>query len=440
MAKDKENIDKQIELRSEEFQEILGGVPSWILRRGITLIALIAFVMLIGSALFKYPDIVTTTMTLTGTSPATALVARASGKLQELTVTDKGEVAKGHYLAVIENSATTNHIQALKQYMEALSCKIDSMMPLPLKELNVGFMQSLYSNFYTTLFDYHEFNRIQYYAQKIDFMKEKINQYQDYYKNQVRQELIVNEQFLVNENQYQRDSVLHKRGVITPQDLENARLQYLQSRLSLESNRSVILNTEMQIVQLQENLLDTEFQYQDKKNQLETQLKTYISQLFTEIQTWELDYALVSPINGQVTFTNYWVENQNITAGETVFTVVPNDNEEIIGKAQMPLTGSGKVKIGQKVIIRFSNFPDNEYGVIRGKVKSISMVPAKDSQGADYYAVEIELPEGLKTSYNKELPYLPEMQAQADIVTADISLLERIFMPLRKIWTEGMNN
>lgn len=438
--KDKIDINKQIELRSEEFQEVLGSVPSWILRRGITLIAIIMMMILIGSALFKYPDIISTSMSLTGSTPATALIAKTSGKVKEMNITDKQTVKQGEYLAVIENPANTNDIQTLKQFIEQLNQNIDTLLTLPSKDLKLGNMQSLYSNFYITLFDYHEFKRLQYYTQKIDFMKEKINQYQNYYQTVIGQKSIITEQLQLNRNQYQRDSILNKRGVISSEELESTRNQYLQGYLSLENMRSTIQNTEMQITQMRESLLDTEYQYQDKKNQLETQLKTYISQLLSEIQAWELNYALISPIDGQITFTNYWVENQNVTAGDIVFTIVPNENKEIIGKAQMPIIRSGKVKTGQKVNIRFSNFPDNEYGVIKGKVKNISMVPVKDAKDMDYYTVEIELPEGLITTYKKELPYLPEMQAQADIVTEDISLLERFFMPLRKIWTEGMRN
>jgi HlyD family secretion protein len=377
-------------------------------------------------------------MTLTGSTPAASIIARTSGKIQELEIADKQDVKAGDYLAVIENPANTKDIQILKQYIERLSQKIDTVITLPSKDLKLGMMQSLYSNFYITLFDYHEFKRLQYYTQKIDFMKEKIGQYQNYHKTIAGQEAIINEQFQLNKNQYQRDSVLNKKGVISSEELEATRNQYLQGYLSLENIRSTIQNTEIQITQMQESLLDTEYQYRDKKNQLETQLKIYISQLLAEIQAWELNYTLITPVDGQVTFTNYWVKNQNVTTGETVFTVIPKDNREIIGKARMPLTRSGKVKPGQKVNIRFSNFPDNEYGIIRGKVKNISLVPAKDNQGEPYYTVEIDLPDGLKTTYNKELPYLPEMQAQADIVTEDISLLERFFMPIRKIWTEGM--
>lgn len=441
MDKDEKQIgvDRQIELRSEEFQEILGSVPSWILRKGITLIALIVLVILIGSSIFKYPDIITTTMTLTGSTPPATVVTRTSGKIQELNIIDKQDVKKGDYLAVIENSASTKDIQVLKQYIEQLNQKIDTLVTLPSKDLKLGAIQSLYSSFYITLFDYHEFKRLEYYSQKIDFMKEKINQYQDYYKNMIGQKVIINDQFQINKNQYRRDSLLNKRGVISSEELETARNQYLQGYLSLENIHSTIQNTKIQITQMRESLLDTEYQYQEKKNQLETQLKTYISQLLAEIQTWELNYVLISPIKGKVTFTNYWIENQNVTSGEIAFTIIPDDNKEVIGKAQMPLSRSGKVKIGQKVNIRFSNFPDNEFGIIKGKVRSISMVPGKDVQGADYYTVEVELPEGLVTTYKKELPYLPEMQAQADIVTEEISLLERFFMPIRKIWVEGFD-
>lgn len=441
MSKNKEGIEiyKQITLRSEEFQEILGSVPSWILRRGITIITLIVLIILTGSMIFKYPDIITTSMILTGSTPASSILANASGKIQELKITDKQRVKAGDYLAVIENPASTQDIQILKTYIGQLNQKTDTIITLPSKDLKLGTMQSLYSSFYISLFDYHEFKRLQYYTQKIVFMKEKISQYQSYHQIVAGQKAIVSEQFQLSKSQYQRDSILNKKGVISSEELEITRNQYLQSYLSLENIHSSIQNTEMQITVMQEGLLDTEYQYHDKKNQLETQLKTYIAQLLSEIQSWELNYALVTPIDGYVIFSNYWAKNQNVTAGETVFTIIPKDNGEIMGKAQMPLTRSGKVKTGQKVNVRFANFPDNEYGIIKGKVKNISLVPTKHTQEEAYYTVEIELPDGLRTTYKKDLPYLPEMQAQADIVTQDISLLERFFMPLRKMWMESIN-
>lgn len=436
MIEENKATDREIELRSEEFQEVLGSIPPWILRRGITIIATIVVILLIGSALFKYPDTIVTTMTLTGTTPPAALIAKSSGRLKELNVVDKQDVKTGDYLAVIENPATTEDIVKLKQYLICLN--IDTLITLPDKDMNLGNIQTLYSSFYITLFDYLEFKRLNYYIQKIDFMKVRINQYKESYKNVLYQKNIVKEQQALAENQFSRDSLLNKKGVISQEDLESSRSKYLQGRLSLENINSTLQNTEIQITQMQEGLLDTEHQYIDKKNTFETQLKTYMAQLLAEIQLWEQNYAFITPIDGQVTFTNYWTAHQNLTVGKSIFNIIPNESGLLMGKASMPMTRSGKVKPGQKVNIRFANFPDNEFGIVKGFVKNISVVPSQNTEDKNNYVVEIELPDGLMTSYKKELPYQPEMQGQADIITEDMSLLERFFMPLRKIWTEGM--
>ena len=52
-----ENRKPEIELRSEEFNEVLSAVPAWIVRWGITMIACVVLMLLVGSAVFKYPDV-----------------------------------------------------------------------------------------------------------------------------------------------------------------------------------------------------------------------------------------------------------------------------------------------------------------------------------------------------------------------------------------------
>ena len=52
---EKKKVD-EIELRSEDFQEVLSDMPPWILRWGITTVATIVVILIIGSSIFKYPD------------------------------------------------------------------------------------------------------------------------------------------------------------------------------------------------------------------------------------------------------------------------------------------------------------------------------------------------------------------------------------------------
>ncbi|GHV16633.1 hemolysin [Bacteroidia bacterium] len=435
MMPDKE--EDKIELRSEEFQDVLGTVPHWILRWGITVLAIIIVMLLIGSAIFKYPDIISSSVTLTGSTPPATIVAKSSGKLKELYIDDNQLVAAGQYLAIIENPAETKDILLLKGYLDKINLDADTMIPLLPKHLQLGTLQSNYSAFYLTLFEYSEYRRLKYYSTKARIINERIGQYETQLANQIRQRKIIEDQLLLTKSKYRRDSLLNKKGVLSNEELENTKNQYLQGILSYENITSSVDNSKIQIGQMKENLFEANSQDIEKENTLNSKLRTLITQLQSEIQSWELTYALSSPIKGKITFTNYWATNQNITAGEEIFNVIPTDKVQLLGKASLPATRSGKVEIGQKVNIRFENFPDNEYGIVKGIVKNISLVPTKGKETADY-TVEIELPNGLMTTYNKELPYLPQMTGQADIITKDISALERFIMPIRKAVSEGL--
>lgn len=437
MEEKKKIVIEKIELRSEEFQEVLGEVPPWILRWGITAVAIIIVILLIGCSIFKYPDTISSSITLTAATPAVSVVAKTSGKLYKLYVDDNQTVKAGEYLATIENPAQTEDVLRLKEYLSTLKIS-DSFELIPPAQMKLGALQSLYASFYLTLSDYKQFVSSNYHLKKIEFVKERIKQNEDYYTNMLRQKKLVEQQYNISEIQFSRDSSLTKKGAFSQKELENSYNQFLQSKLSLESMNNTMENLQMQLEQMNETLFDTEYQYTDRKNTLETQLRSQISQLNTEIESWEMTYALTSPIDGNITFTEYWVENQNIIGGNVVFNIVPTEEGELKGIALLPTARSGKVEVGQKVNIRFANFPENEYGIVRGKVKNISLVPSKEKEVSNYI-VEIDLPEGLKTTYKKELPFLPEMAGTADIITADISVLERFLLPIKKVLTEGVN-
>lgn len=58
LEEDVEVLDKA-GLRSEEVQEIMGQVPSWLERWGIMLLVLVLSVLLIGACCFSYPETLT---------------------------------------------------------------------------------------------------------------------------------------------------------------------------------------------------------------------------------------------------------------------------------------------------------------------------------------------------------------------------------------------
>jgi multidrug resistance efflux pump len=160
-----------------------------------------------------------------------------------------------------------------------------------------------------------------------------------------------------------------------------------------------------------------------------------LQQLRAAIDSWKEQYVIVSPIEGRITNTIFWSENQVIKAGDRFATVVPVDESRIIAKAKVPPRGFGKVEVGQKVNIKLSGFPFMEFGTLRGKVSAISLVP--EEQG---YVADIELTGGMTTTYREQLRFIQEMDGVADIITKDTRAIYRVIQPLRYFVESNRDN
>ncbi len=200
----------------------------------------------------------------------------------------------------------------------------DKIISLPPRNLMLGNLQPLFTSFYTSLFEYNLHKQLEYYPMKMDKLEERLKQYETQYINSLRQQKIIKEQLLIAEKQLKRDSSLNRKGVISSEELERTTNQYLQVSLSYENIRSSLENMQIQISQVKETLFDINFQNSDMENTLQTKIETSINQLQNEIQAWEMNYMLTSPIKGKITFTKYWVVNQNVVVGDMVFTIIPS--------------------------------------------------------------------------------------------------------------------
>lgn len=141
---------KDIELRSEEVQEVMGQIPPAIQRYGIGVLLGIIVLLLVGSALFSYPEKVTTTFTLTSQNPPAYATAPVGGQIEQLYVKNGQEVRDGDYLAVLSNTARTEDILHLCERMEDWKRKgsrteqAGSLFPSYMPRL--GDVQSAYSS------------------------------------------------------------------------------------------------------------------------------------------------------------------------------------------------------------------------------------------------------------------------------------------------------
>jgi HlyD family secretion protein len=276
---------------------------------------------------------------------------------------------------------------------------------------------------------YNEFIELNYYPRKIASINQLIAANKIQYQNALKQEGITHKQHNLNLSIFKREDILRNKEMISEEESDKAKGQLLQSEMSLQNMQSTLESLKIQIMQMEENLVDVEQQYLENKGSIIAELNTSINQLQNEIRSWKMTYMLESPLDGKVTFTDFWCVNQNITAGQVVFSVVPTVQSDLIGRAQLPVERSGKVKVGQRVLVHFVNYPDAEFGMVQGVVNRISLIPTDNK-----YTVEVRFPKGLMSSYGKYLPKTQEMTAKADIITEDLHLIDQLFLPIKKIF------
>lgn len=428
------NNIENIEIRSEEVQEILGATPVWIVRAGISVVFFVVLIILLGAWLFKYPDVISSQVVLTTQNPPAQLRAMAAGKLTHIFVEEKEKVSSKQIIAIIENTA--NHEDVL--YLESM---LDSLQEAELfdvaKHLQLGDLQQQYASFLRQINDLRNFEELDFYESKIRSVQKQIDDYKIYYRQTESQSELKKSELELAEKQFERSKLMFQQGVASKSEYEKAEKLYLQEKIAYENTLSTLSQSKIQISQLEQQIMELKLQdIQDNQSKTIT-ISESIENIKEQIKKWKQNYLITTPIEGQVTYTNVWSKYQNVQLGSIVATVIPEKSTEIIGKVQVPTSGAGKVKLGQAVNVKLDNFPHMEYGMLKGKVQSISLVPTSSEQGV-FYTAEITIPQGMLSNYGKEFVFSQEMTGVADIITEDIRLLERFFNPIKAIFKQNI--
>jgi multidrug resistance efflux pump len=425
--------------RSEEVNEILGRPPRWIVRRGIIIIFIIVVLALVLAQKFKYPDFIKAQVTITTLIPPEKVEMQINGKLSRVYVKNQQVVEKGQILASIESTGNLEHILYLINLKDTLTVDYsDFTFPIEkVSPLSLGRLETTYASFEEAYINYQLEKKLKPYNQINSVDEKQLEIIRDRIVSLEKQKQIEIEKVSLKENELNRNKGLLDKGVISVQQFEVVKLGYLQATTNLENLKISISQLKESQNRIKKAMLSNRINNRkDRVNLLKNVLQSY-DNFRTSIEEWEQTYLLKSSVEGQVSFQEYWGENQYINLGEVVFTILPKDKKDIIGKLILPANNTGKIKIGQKVLIKLDNYPYQEFGMVNGKVQNISLVPNKKG----FYYLEVELPSGeLVTSYNAVIPFDKEMIGTAEIVTKELSIMQRVFLPIKKIISSSSSN
>ncbi|MCD8094227.1 MAG: HlyD family secretion protein [Bacteroides sp.] len=423
--------EKDIELRCEEVQEILTRPPHALIRWGITVFFIVLALFFIGGCFFKYPDVISASITITTEHPPVWIMARGSGKIKEVYHKDRDSVRTEEIIAVLENPAVTEDVLLLKKELDSFNPADSSVCTKSFPEkLVLGSIQSAYVSFLKSLTDCRNFLSLDLYKQKVDATRKELQEYRNYINHLKKQAELDKEQVQIAETSHRREKKLFDEGLTAQSEYEEAKQTFLNKQQGREQLMTSLSSAKIQEAQLQQSIIETQMEQSREANNLITALKAARNELEVSISDWELTYLFSSPASGILSYNNIWQKNQNVNSGDKVFSIVAKETGNIIGKIKLPVNGSGKVMPGQRVNISVTGFPYMEFGFLTGKVISVSLLADDEST----YTVTVSLPQDLRTSYNKILEFKGKLSGTAEVMTDERSVTERLLSPLRYLW------
>lgn len=435
--------DRENNYHSEEAQEILGHIPPWTIRWGITVIFSIFAIIILGCCVIKYPERVNGTVVIRTLNAPVDVVFRSGGNLEIISVSNGDVVKKNDILGVINTGAD------FKDILSADSCLLgfaghqladavynDSIYG----NYQMGDLQSGWTNFTLSCQRYRDYITRAVIRKKSELVREQIDKQKEYYSQMQMQFSTGQEDLQYEEKNFVRDSSLFVMNVVSEQEFDESARRLLQARNSVISFKNQMTSTELSIIQLEQQLVELSIQEEGEALAFEQEIRTNLERLSAEIQNWKLTYLMTAPINGKVSFVHKWDVGQFVNASEHYLTIVPDEHQSVIGIVHIPQASFGKVDTGQKVNVKLEGYPYMEYGMLVGTIGHLSSVPEvlSNSQSAPQYTAEILFENGMKTTYGRELRMIQKMNGSAEIITEERSLIMRFLDPVVALFKNGI--
>lgn len=416
---------QNINLKSEEVQELLGTTPSWVILWGTIFIIFTILSLAMVGWVVKYPDVVQAPATLTSEMPPLPVVARADGYLSDVFVRNDQKVKKGDSLGVISNPAFYQDVFKLCRKLEDFSAYNTSTFHHfeEIESLVLGEIQEPFTTFAMNIRQYQIQSSGQTEKLSIIQMQSRIRSLEN--ALEVDRKRLQSVQFTYglrkkayaqSQTDYAHYKIDLKQLEEYRADLSNVETQIKNIEAEIEAKKIEISSLKGQINFIQQGAKIGSSQTLDRINESEKNLRA-------AVENWKQNFLLIAPVDGAVSFFEKdGKQKQFVKKGDEILVVVPEGGErKMVAKVALPVKENGKVKPNQRVLIRLSSFPYQEYGKLEGKVQYVAEVP-KDG----FISLEVSLPEGLKTNKNKTINFEQQLMGTAEIITEEKRFMVRV--------------
>lgn len=419
----------ELYVRSEEVREIIGRPPPWLVRWGVTAFFVVLALILFSTVFIRYPEVIEAPIRLTAVHAPQILQSRIDGRITRLLVNNNEEVNAGQILAWMESTADHEEVIQLGERISKMRNRLIQEQPYRIDELslgqfrNLGELQSAFQGFEQSWREFKAFLPDGYHDERREILQRELEYTRQLLANLQEQKAIYESDHELARAEYEMQKQLADRDFIAPIEIARTESDVSSRRQAVQQVESSIINNYLSQTAKMREIMELNRQAEEQTAVFLQELNILIS----AIDEWKRTHVITAPFGGNIVYTGVLQENQTIRAGQELFYVQP-DHVDFFGELAVSQRSFGKIEEGQQVLVRFSGYPHHEFGSIYGEIDYFSDFPVRDSL---FYA-SVKFSEGLLTNYGMEIPPRSGMTGRAEIITQDMSLLERVYNNITK--------
>ncbi|MFC1222207.1 HlyD family secretion protein [Pedobacter sp. BG31] len=366
------------EIRSEEVSDIITAVPHWIIRCGVTLLFGILIIIILCSNLISYPETINAELKVKSVNPPIIITAQQSGIVKTVFATDGDFVKQGKVLAWLESPGSHNDILYLAKKIDEIRSDFlkrpqSPNIVLP-KGLNLGSLEKSYQYLNISYLKFISGRNNSYLSNKIKILEKDINRLsQKIIHKQYRSEA----EFKTLDTEI---TELQKEYSALAQQRDEEQLQFSQSLIS----------------------------FQD------------------EIGLWKSAHILTAPSDGKLNYIGLIQTGTTVVQNQKVF-IINKKAKSFYGEIRIPESSIVKIKKGQQVIVKLHSYPYQQYGLLRGRLSSVSEFAYNDS----LYLARVDFAGDKKV--NNKIILKNGMSADVEVIVHEYSLLARFINNLQTV-------
>jgi multidrug resistance efflux pump len=411
-----------------EIEEIISNRLPTIVRWGTVYFLMLLLLLALICWFIQYPDLVNTRAKLTSINAPKEVITKQSGKLIKLFAKENEVIKQGAVLGYVESTASHEELINLSNTIDSLQLlvnknAIEKILPyLNASAQNLGELQQSFQTFQQSFINFRNYIAGGFYLSKKIMLGKDLAFMQKLHSNLLQQKGLNVQDLALSQKTFNASQALKEDKVIAELEYRNETSKLINKKLTLPQINAAIINNESQQNEKQKEIMELENTIAQQKSIFAQALNTLKSQ----IDDWKKKYLLTAPIDGKIAFATFLQENQQLQANQIICFINP-ENAQYYAEVYIPQTNFGKVKMGQQVLLKFPAYPSAEYGSVKGKIDFITNITTDSG-----YLAKVTLPNGLNTSYKKQIQFREGLNAQGEIITANMRLLQRFYYNIVK--------